>query len=120
MSNGVSLEFAAENHVGFDIYGKVIIKEKAQERLHIYQIQGGHVYQEIWSKNIPDGANTTRNIAISDSGNALLQDKSTLEILELSSDGRTFESRWNQKGNLPYLSSPRTASVCCGEGRWGI
>ena len=102
MSRGNRLEFAAEKQVGYNAYGKVIIKEKARKTLHKYELQSREmVYQEIWSEDFPHGVNTASVIAVySPSGGdkLLLQDKSTSTTLVLSSDGREFLDSWNHEG----------------------
>ena len=91
------LEFAAEDQVGFGTNGDVIIKEKAQNRLHKYQLQikEGNVYPEIWSEDFPCGVNTARIIAIDFIGNfLLLYDKSTSTVLKFCENGRKLIESW--------------------------
>ena len=96
----VCLDFVAEDQVGFCILGEVTLKEKAQKRLHLYQMQNGCIYHKIWSEDFPHGVNTARIICMSDKRKVLLQDKSTSTTLELSSDGTKLLNRWHHKGIL--------------------
>ena len=107
-SRGVHLEFAAEDQVGFhNDTGEVIIKEKAQNTLHKYELQfPENIYQEIWSEDFPDGVNTASVIAVHEvhesdfSYRLLLQDKNTSTTLALSFDDRKLLDSWHHEGIL--------------------
>ena len=102
MTQGVRLEFAAENQVGFeDITGEVIIQEKGQKRLHRYElkIQEGNVYQEEWSENFPHNISSASIITLCED-HPLLQDKGTSTILKMSSNGRELLDSWHHEGIL--------------------
>ena len=117
VKQGVRLEFAAENQVSFNSYDydigeetdvnyraerrDVIIKDKAQNTLHQYQLEGC-IYKEGWSENLPPGVNTASIIAVYSYGSGyklLLQDKSTSTTLEFSPASRKLDS-WHYEGIL--------------------
>ena len=104
MSRGDRLEFAAENQVGYGLYGEIVIKEKAQKTLHNYKLQLNEItYQEIWSEDFPHGVNTasvTAVYGVTGGCKLLLQDKSTSTTLVLSSDGRELLDSLHHEGIL--------------------
>ena len=99
-SRGVRLEFAAEDQVVF--FGdKVIIKVKAQNTLHKYELQlPKMIYQEMrMSEDLPHGVNTASVMAVR-WGNILLQDKSTSTTLQLSCKSTKLLDSWRHEGIL--------------------
>ena len=103
MSQGVHLEFEAENQIGFKDDATVVIKEKAQKTLHKYDLQHqeGNVYQKIWNVDFPLDVNdaSIRSVSYSfpQDSYVLLQDKNTA-TLKLSFDCRSVldsPESWN-------------------------
>ena len=78
MSQGVHLGFAAEDQVGFQRDGSVVIKDKAHETLHKYelQIQEGDLYHKKWSYDLPFGLEDV-SIRSASGNNVVLQVKNT-------------------------------------------
>ena len=96
---GVRLEWAAANQVGFCIEGEVIIKEKAQKTLHKYKLHSKEImYQEMWSEHFPHGVDTASVIAVKYQ-EPLLQDKRSTTLL-LSNDGKILLDSWQHEGIL--------------------
>ena len=101
MSRGVRLEFAVEDLVGVYQRG-VIIKEKAHNTLHEYELQLPEmIYRELWSEDFPHGVNAANVMAVGRWETfVLLQDKNTSTTLVLSHEGKKRLGSWHQEGIL--------------------
>ena len=98
-SQDIHLGFAAEDQVGFNSDGAVVLKEKAQKTLHKYelQIQERNVYKKSWSKNFPPDVGDASIRSVSGYHNVLLQDKNTV-TLKLNFDCRKAWDNWHHSG----------------------
>ena len=127
MSRGVHLGFAAEDQVAFhECNGNIIMKEKAQNTLHIYKLHvAKNTYQEIWSEDFLHGVNTACVKAFycdqNDGLKFLLQDRRTLTTQVLSSEGRKLLDSWHYEGILLTCDSyEKMYAVKKAEGKYEI
>ena len=92
MRQNVQLGFTAEDQVGFDEDGTVVMKEKVQKTLHQFKLQNQemNVYQKDWSYDFPPGANDASIRSLSET-RVFLQDKYTAALKRIFSD----YSRWS-------------------------
>ena len=103
MSLDVHIGFAAEDQVGFNEDGTVVTKEKAQKKLHKYElkIQERNVYQKLWSEDFPRDVNdaSIRSMPYSmrEDSYVSLQDKNTAN-LKLSFESDSGWDSWHHEG----------------------
>ena len=81
MRQYVQLGFTAEDQVGFDEDGTVVMKEKGQKTLHQFKLQNQemNVYQKDRSYDFPPGANDASIRSLSEM-TVFLQDKYTATL----------------------------------------
>ena len=100
VSQGVHLGFAAEDQVGFNKDGGVVVKEITRKTLHEYrlQIQERNVYQESRSEDFPSGVNDA-SIRSSSGPSVLLQDKNTATQKRSFHNLQPWKS-WHHEGTI--------------------
>ena len=103
VKQGIRLEFAAENQVDFGRGGIFVLKEKAQNTIHKYNLKR-YTDKEVCITNLPSGVNTANIISecefCNGTGGLILQDSSTAATLVLSPDGTELLDSWHHEGIL--------------------